>query len=86
MLRTGYLRVTAQSSGALMCAEYSEDTGHLRILKDEVLVREWFPPNSWLAIASVVGARSWGTGPNANELRALLESQMSLRVSTSHRE
>jgi len=31
-----------------------------------------------MAIASVAGARNWGTRPDARELRALLESQMSL--------
>jgi hypothetical protein len=61
-----------------MCADYCEQTGRLRILKDGVPLREWFPPNSWMAIASVAGARNWGTRPNSNELRALLENQMSL--------
>jgi hypothetical protein len=31
-----------------------------------------------MAIASVAGARNWGTRPDSNELRALLENQMSL--------
>jgi len=38
-------------------------------------VREWFPPHSWIAIASVAGARNWGTRPSADELMALLENQ-----------
>ena len=79
MLRTRYSRVTAELGDVLMCAEYSEETGRLRILQNGVLVREWFPPNSWLAIASVAGARNWGTRPNLDELRALLENQISLR-------
>jgi hypothetical protein len=61
-----------------MCADYCEQTGRLRILQEGVLVCEWFPPNSWMAIASVAGARNWGTRPDSNELRALLESQISL--------
>jgi hypothetical protein len=72
------LRVTAQLGDAEMSAEYCEQTGRLRILQEGNLVREWFPPNSWIAIASVAGARHWGTRPDSEELRALLESQMSL--------
>ena len=78
MLRIRSHRVTAHFADTEMCAEYCAQTGRLRILKDGALVREWFPPNSWMAIASVAGARNWGTRPDANELRALLESQMSL--------
>src|SRR5258708_10826217 len=61
-----------------MCAEYCEQTGRLRILQAGTLLREWFPPNSWMAIASVAGARNWGARPDLGELRALLENQMSL--------
>jgi len=78
MLRIRSLRVTAQLADAEMCAEYCAQTGRLRILKDGVPLREWFPPNSWMAIASVAGARNWGTRPDSSELRALLESQISL--------
>jgi hypothetical protein len=60
-----------------MCAEYSEATGRLRLLRDGAPLREWFPPNSWIAIASVNGARNWGTRPNSEELRVLLESLVS---------
>jgi hypothetical protein len=76
MLRTCESRVTAELEDVLICAEYSEETGRLRILQNGVLVREWFPPNSWFAIASVAGARNWGTRPNLDELRALLKNQM----------
>jgi hypothetical protein len=66
-----------------MCADYCEQTGRLRVLQDGVLVREWFPPNSWVAVASVAGARNWGTRPDSTELRAVLDSQMALlRVGT----
>jgi hypothetical protein len=61
-----------------MSADYCEQTGRLRILQDGVPVREWFPPNSWMAIASVAGARNWGTRPDLDELRTLLKNQMSL--------
>jgi hypothetical protein len=59
-----------------MCAEYSAATGRLRLLRNGAVLREWFPPNSWIAIASVSGARNWGTGPSAEELRALLENRV----------
>ena len=70
--------MTAQLGDAEMSAAYCEQTGRLCILQKGVLLREWFPPNSWIAIASVAGARNWGTRPHSEELRALFESQMSL--------
>jgi hypothetical protein len=76
MQRNSNLRVTAQVGDAEMCAEYCEQTGRLRILQEGNLVREWFPPNSWIAIASVAGARHWGTRPDLSELRVLLDSQV----------
>ncbi|BCZ81740.1 hypothetical protein PTKU64_54150 [Paraburkholderia terrae] len=78
MQKSRSLRVTAQLGDAEMSAAYCEQTGRLCILQKGVLLREWFPPNSWIAIASVAGARNWGTRPHSEELRALLESQMSL--------
>ncbi|ANB72254.1 hypothetical protein [Paraburkholderia phytofirmans] len=80
MLRIRSPRITAQLADTEMCADYSEDTGCLRILQQGVVVREWLPPNSWMAIASVAGARNWGTRPDSNELRALLESEVSLML------
>jgi hypothetical protein len=70
--------VTAQLDGTGLCADYCGQTGRLRILQANTVLREWFPPNSWIAIASVAGARNWGTRPDSAELRALLESQASL--------
>lgn len=78
MLRPRSLRVIAQLAATEMSADYCEQTGRLRILQDGVPVREWFPPNSWMAIASVAGARNWGTRPDLDELRTLLKNQMSL--------
>ncbi|QQC67986.1 hypothetical protein [Paraburkholderia ginsengisoli] len=78
MLRMRSLRVTEMFADAEMCADYCDQTGQLRILQNDVLMREWFPPNSWIAIASVAGARSWGTRPDLNELRELLANQTSL--------
>ena len=78
MQRTRHPLVTAQLDGTELCADYCQQTGRLRILQGTAVVREWFPPNSWIAIASVAGARNWGTRPDSNELRALLQSQMSL--------
>ena len=78
MHRTPTLLVTALFNGTELCADYCEQTGRLRILKGRMIVREWFPPNSWIAIASVAGARNWGTRPDSNELQALLESQAPL--------
>lgn len=78
MPSTHCLRVTAQVKDSKICVEYSEATGRLRLLRDGLLLGEWFPPNSWIAIASVSGARNWGTRPNSDELRALLENHVSM--------
>ena len=78
MVRTEPRRVTAQIDGILVCAEYSELTGQLCLRQDGALVREWFPPHSWIAIASVAGARHWGTRPTDDDLRALLHNEMTL--------
>lgn len=78
MQRTRNLLVTAQFNGTQLCADYCEQTGRLRILHGSTTVREWFPPNSWIAIASVAGARNWGTRPDSQELQALLESHAPL--------
>jgi hypothetical protein len=68
--------VTAQFDNVEMCAEYSEETGRLRILRDGALLHEWFPPNSWFDISSLEGARNWGTQPDESEMRTLLDSEV----------
>ena len=78
MQRSRTLQVTAQFGNVEMCAEYCEQTGRLCILQAGALIREWFPPNTWIAITSVAGARNWGTHPAPDELRVLLESQVPL--------
>jgi hypothetical protein len=78
MQRTRNPLVTAQLDGTELCADYCEQTGRLRVLQGTIVVQEWFPPNSWIAIASVAGARNWGTRPDSNELQTLLASQASL--------
>jgi hypothetical protein len=78
MQRTRNPLVTAQLDGTELCADYCEQTGRLRVLQGKTVVQEWFPPNSWIAIASVAGARNWGTRPDVNELQTLLSSQASL--------
>jgi len=82
VVRTEPRRVTAQIDGILVCAEYSELTGQLCLRQDGALVREWFPPHSWIAIASVAGARHWGTRPTDDDLRALLYNEMALLRAT----
>jgi hypothetical protein len=70
--------LTAQLDGTELRADYCGQTGRLRVLQGHAVVREWFPPHSWIAIASVAGARNWGTQPDAVELQSLLENQASL--------
>ncbi|MFP3184750.1 MAG: hypothetical protein RXR52_12540 [Paraburkholderia sp.] len=78
MKRTRHLLMTVQLDGTELRADYCEKTGRLRIFQGETVVRKWFPPSSWIAIASVVGARNWGTRPDRNELQTVLESLVSL--------
>lgn len=78
MLRSDSRRVTAHVGGVQICAEYSELTGQLCLRQDGALLREWFPPHSWMAIASVAGARHWGTRPTDDDLLALLHNEMAL--------
>jgi hypothetical protein len=82
MSQTRCLRVITRVRDIEVCAEYSAATGRLRLLRDGAVLREWFPPNSWITIASVSSARTWGTGPSFDELRALLENHVST-LSTS---
>jgi hypothetical protein len=77
MPQTRSLRVLTRVRDIEVCAEYSAVTGRLRLLRDGAVLREWFPPNSWIAIASVSSARTWGTGPSFDELGALLEKYIS---------
>jgi len=76
MPQTRRLRVITQVRGIEMCVDYCSATDRLRLLRDGAVLNEWFPPNSWIAIASVSGARNWGTRPNSDELRALLEGHV----------
>jgi len=76
MSRNSSQSVTAQLGGKQMSAEFSEQTGQLLVRQDGVLIREWFPPHSWFAIASVAGARNWGTRPSEDDLLALLENHV----------
>lgn len=78
LLRTEPRRVTAQIDDKVVSAEYSEQTGQLCVRQDGALLREWFPPHSWMAIASVAGARHWGTRPTDDDLIALLRNEMTL--------
>ncbi|HEY2023844.1 hypothetical protein [Paraburkholderia sp.] len=78
MLNNDPRRVMARVDGVVICAEYSEQTGQLCLRQDGALLREWFPPHSWMAIASVAGARHWGTRPTDDDLLALLQNEMAL--------
>src|SRR6202012_2319698 len=60
LLRGDPRRVTAHIDDTMICAEYSEQTGQLCLRQDGALLREWFPPHSWIAIASVAGGAGWG--------------------------
>jgi hypothetical protein len=73
LLRNDPRRVTARIDGTIISAEYSEQTGQLCLRQDGTVLREWFPPHSWIAIASVAGTR-----PSDEDLHALLRNEMML--------
>jgi hypothetical protein len=83
MMLTKSIRATRRNDTTLTCAEFMPDTGRLRILRNDLVVAEWFPPHSWFEIASVAGYSAWGTRPNERDLALLLEGFESRYVSGS---
>lgn len=59
--------------GDNVTAELDKHSGRLRIFSGTEVKTEWFPPNSWLALATVAGSRHWGTNPTEEDLRLLIE-------------
>ena len=74
------ISVSKQFNGITMRAEFYLDTGRLCIFEDTAVRAEWFPPQSWLAIVSVAGYRTWGRRPNEKDLVLLLNDFRSRRV------
>jgi len=68
--------VTVQINGRTVSAEYSDQTGQLLLREDGAIVQEWYPPHSWVAIASAAGASNWGTRPSSEDLQALIRNEM----------
>jgi hypothetical protein len=68
--------VTVQLDGRTVSAEYSDLTGQLVLREDGAVVQEWYPPHSWVAIASAAGASNWGTRPSSEDLQALIRNEM----------
>lgn len=68
--------VTVRIDGRTVSAEYSDLTGQLVLREDGAVVQEWYPPHSWVAIASVAGASNWGTRPSSEDLQALIRNEM----------
>jgi hypothetical protein len=60
--------------GETVSAEFLCDTGRLRIVGGDTLRLEWFPPHSWIAIASVSGNSRWGTRPDEEDLLLLIDN------------
>ncbi len=74
--------VSKQVHTTLFSVEFTRDTGRLRILENGNVIAEWFPPNSWFAIASVAGRSSWGTRPAERDLGLLLDDFLWQRLGT----
>ena len=67
------VRASRAVGSTTLSAEFCRDTGRLRILRNDKIITESFPPNSWLAIATVAGYSSFGTRPNERDLSLLLD-------------
>lgn len=62
-------------------AEYEVDSGNLRILIDGVTVHDLYPPDSWIAIASVATGSDWERVPR----RTIYGGFCQIRTSRRHR-
>lgn len=71
-----WMTVTASKTvdGETVSAEFLCDTGRLRVVSGDTLRLEWFPPHSWIAIASVSGSSKWGTRPDEDDLLLLIDN------------
>ncbi len=76
-------RVHIELPGGTVTAEFHPDTGRLRILQDDMLRVELFPPHSWFTVASVAGNSRWGTRPREADLYLVLESFVMQRFGMS---
>ncbi|KAB0662423.1 MULTISPECIES: hypothetical protein [Burkholderia] len=56
-----------------LTAEFHEGSGRLRISSNGVLSHEFFPPQSWMIVATSAGASNWGTRPSKTDLLHVLE-------------
>lgn len=65
--------VSMMLDGDSVTAEFDKHSGRLRIFSGTEVTAEWFPPNSWLALATVAGPHHWGTNPTEEDLRLLIE-------------
>jgi hypothetical protein len=70
------MSVTASKTvdGETVSAEFLCDTGRLRVVGGGKFRLEWFPPHSWIAIASVSGNSKWGTRPDEEDLLLLIDN------------
>ncbi|MGF6770583.1 hypothetical protein P3T18_003062 [Paraburkholderia sp. GAS199] len=59
-------------NGEQFRAEYFCGTGRLIISSGAAIRAEWFPPDSWFAIASVSARSGWGTHPDVEDLEQLI--------------
>ncbi|KVC15991.1 hypothetical protein DIE01_13225 [Burkholderia sp. Bp8990] len=56
-----------------LTAEFHERSGRLRISSNGMLSHEFFPPQSWMIVATSAGGSHWGTRPSKTDLLLVLE-------------
>jgi hypothetical protein len=60
--------------GGEVVVEYQRDSGRLRIVQHGKVRNEWYPPDSWFAIATASARSRWGTVPNEHDLLLVLDN------------
>ncbi|RQR21615.1 hypothetical protein DIE23_37995 [Burkholderia sp. Bp9143] len=56
-----------------LTAEFHEGSGRLRISSNGVISHEFFPPDSWVIVATSASGSKWGTRPSEIDLLHVLE-------------
>nr|WKF60793.1 hypothetical protein HUO10_005315 [Paraburkholderia busanensis] len=74
MFRNHCITASVELEKRTIAAEFDLHTGRLRIFDGKEVWAEWFPPHSWMTIASVAGRSSWGTRPTHADLQRVIDN------------
>lgn len=60
--------------GGEVVVDYQRDSGRLRIVEHGKVTHQWYPPDSWFAIATASARSRWGTVPDEQDLLLVLDN------------